>query len=90
MDIHFWRSTSGAEVDFVVDTGSAVVGLEVKAGASGRPSIPRSARSFIDAYQPMRFLMIGTSRFDPEQIGATEVVWITPDEVASTMRELVG
>jgi len=90
MDIHFWRSTSRAEVDFVIDTGSAVVGLEVKAGTSGRPSIPRSARSFIDAYRPTRFLMVGSSRFDPEQIGATEVLWITLDEVTSRMRELVG
>ena len=90
MDIHFWRSTSKAEVDFVIDTGSAIVGLEIKAGAIGRPSIPRSARSFIEAYRPKRFLMVSTDRFDPERIGATEVSWITLDEVASTMEELVG
>jgi predicted AAA+ superfamily ATPase len=88
MDIHFWRSTSRAEVDFVVDTGSAVVGLEVKARTSGRPSIPRSARSFIDAYQPTHFLMVGTSRFDPEHIGATQVLWIALDEIAPTIRLL--
>jgi len=89
MDIHFWRSTSKAEVDFVIDTGSAIVGLEIKAGTIGRPSIPRSARSFIEAYRPKRFLMVSTDRFDPERIGATEVSWITLDEVASTMRQLV-
>jgi predicted AAA+ superfamily ATPase len=89
LDIHFWRSTSKAEVDFVVDTGSAIVGLEVKGGAMGRPSIPRSARSFIEAYRPKHFLMISTDRFDPEHIGTTEVAWITLDEVASTVEELV-
>lgn len=90
VDIHFWRSTSKAEVDFVIDTGSAIVGLEIKAGTIGRPSIPRSARSFIEAYRPKHFLMVSTDRFDPERIGATEVSWITLDEVASTMGELAG
>jgi predicted AAA+ superfamily ATPase len=89
VDIHYWRSTSRAEVDSVVDTGSGVVGLEVKAGTPGRPSIPRSARSFIQAYRPTHFLIVSTRRFDPERIGATEVSWITLDEVASTIRQLV-
>jgi hypothetical protein len=89
MDIHFWRSTSKAEVDFVVDTGSGVVGLEVKAGTPGRPSMRRSARSFIQAYQPKHFLIVSTRRFDRQRIGATEVSWITLDEVASAMRQLV-
>jgi predicted AAA+ superfamily ATPase len=90
IDIHFWRSTSKAEVDFVVDTGSTIVGLEIKAGAIGRPSVPRSARSFIEAYRPKQFLIVSTNRFDPERIGATEVSWITLDEVASMLRQLVG
>ncbi len=88
-DLHFWRSTSGAEVDFVVDTGSGIVALEVKAGTSGRPSIPRSARSFIEAYRPKNFLFVSNMRFDTGHIGATEVSWITPDEVASMMRQLI-
>ena len=90
LDLHFWRSTSKAEVDFVIDTGSAIVGLEVKAGAMGRPSVPRSARSFIEAYRPKQFLIVSTDRFDPERIDGTEVSWITPDEVASTIRQFVG
>ncbi len=89
MDIHFWRSTSKAEVDFVIDTGSAIVGLEIKAGTIGRPSIPRSVRSFIEAYRPQHFLIVSTDEFDPKPIGSTEVSWITLDEVASTMRQLV-
>jgi len=90
LDLHFWRSTSKAEVDFVIDTGSAIVGLEVKAGAMGRRSIPRSARSFIEAYRPKQFLIVCTNRFDPERIGATEVSWIALDEVAPTIGQCVG
>ena len=85
LDIHFWRSTSRAEVDFVFDTGAAIVGLEVKAGKTGRPAIPRSARSFIEAYRPRHFLIVGNKRFDPERIQGTEVSWISLDELAPTV-----
>jgi len=88
-NIHFWQSTSKAEVDFVVDTGLGIVGLEVKAGASARASIPRSTRSFIEAYQPKHFLMVGSRRFDSQRIGETEVSWITATEVATTIRQVV-
>ena len=88
--IHFWRSTSKAEVDFVVEIASAVVGLEVKAGPVGRPSISRSVRSFIEAYQPQSFLIVSTHRFDKKQLGSTEVSWITLDEVASTLQRLMA
>ena len=87
--IHFWRSTSKAEVDFVVEIASAVVGLEVKAGPVGGPSISRSVRSFIEAYQPQSFLIVSTRRFDQKQLGSTEVSWITLDEVASTLQRLI-
>ncbi len=90
VNIHFWRSTSRAEVDFVIDTGRRIIGIEVKAGASARPKIPRSARSFIDAYQPKHFFIVTGRRFDPEHIGRTEVRWITLDRVASTMRQIVS
>ena len=87
--IRFWRSTSKAEVDFVVDIGSTIVGFEVKAGPIGRPSIPRSVRSFIEAYQPQNFMIVSAGRFDKKQIGSTEVSWITPDEVTSTLERLM-
>ncbi len=90
LDIHFWRSTSRAEVDFVIDTGAMIIGLEVKAGRSGRQSIPRSARSFIEAYRPRHFFIVGNDRFDPQRIEETEVAWITLDEVAPTVEEIVG
>jgi predicted AAA+ superfamily ATPase len=90
LGIHFWRSTSRAEVDFVFDTGAAIIGLEVKAGKTGRPAIPRSARSFIEAYRPRHFLIVGNERFDSERIEETEVAWITLDELAPTIEEIAG
>src|SRR5204863_5091970 len=54
--LSFWRSKSGAEVDFVVEHQGRLLGLEVKAGSS-RGTVSRSARSFIEAYQPEQFLI---------------------------------
>jgi len=90
MDIHFWRSKSGAELGLVVEAGPGIVGIEVKAGTSGRPSIPRSARSFIEVYLPQHLLIVGAGPFDPKRIGATEIRWISLDEMASTIGQLVG
>lgn len=76
--LHFWRSASGAEVDFVLARGETLVGVEVKAQALGRPNLPRSSRSFIEAYQPTQFLVINTGLDHREQLGSTEVRWTTP------------
>lgn len=51
-EVRFWRSKSGAEVDFVVRRGRRLVALEVKGGPLPRPSLSRSARSFLAAYRP--------------------------------------
>jgi uncharacterized protein len=59
--IHFWRSKSGGEVDFVVEQEGKITGLEVKSATLERPRIGRSVRSFIDAYQPERFVVLNRS-----------------------------
>jgi len=49
-DVLYWRTTSGLEVDFVIEHGNRVVPLEVK--ASGRPRAADTAhmRAFLDDY----------------------------------------
>jgi predicted AAA+ superfamily ATPase len=72
-DVHYWHSTSKAEVDFVIDTGARLIALEVKAGAGTRPSVTRSTRSFVEAYRPHRLLIVSSAGFETERIGTTEV-----------------
>jgi predicted AAA+ superfamily ATPase len=50
--IHFWRTQTQAEVDFVVRQGTRLLPVEAKAGALKKPTISRSLRSFIKKYQP--------------------------------------
>jgi hypothetical protein len=83
--VHFWRSTSKAEVDFVLDLPGSLVGVEVKAGRLGRQTIPRSARSFIDAYSPELFLIVAIDGAGSKRIGDTEIRWVPPHHIADTV-----
>ncbi|NJL26470.1 MAG: ATP-binding protein [Thermoanaerobaculia bacterium] len=84
--LHFWRSASGAEVDFVIARGETLVGIEVKAQALARPKLTRSSRSFIEAYQPATFFVLNTGLEHHEKLGATEVRW----GAAAQVSEFVG
>ncbi|MBT4289481.1 MAG: ATP-binding protein, partial [Deltaproteobacteria bacterium] len=51
-DIYFWRTKSGAEVDFVVKAGERIVPIEVKYQNMKAPKLTRGFRSFLKSYQP--------------------------------------
>jgi predicted AAA+ superfamily ATPase len=87
--LHYWRSTSKAEVDFVVARGDQIIGVEVKAGNLGRPNVPRSARSFIEGYQPKKFFIVSKDIVATYRIGATEIRWLGPPDVAAAVAELL-
>ena len=85
--VRYWRTRSGAEVDFVVEPRPGdIVAFEVKA-ARGKLRVPRAARSFIEAYEPTRLVMVYRGEARRETIGATEIDWLPaealPDLVAS-------
>lgn len=44
--VYFWRTSAGAEVDFIVEIGGRLVPLEVKLSATPRPSMAAAIRSF--------------------------------------------
>ncbi|WP_459936491.1 ATP-binding protein [Desulfonatronum parangueonense] len=47
-DITFYRTSDGKEIDFILDNGTAVIALEVKASQSVHPDDFRHIRHFID------------------------------------------
>lgn len=49
LDVKFWRTKSGAEVDFVVETKDEVIPVEVKLTST---KITRSLQAFIKYYKP--------------------------------------
>lgn len=57
--IHYWRTKSGAEVDFVVRKNDQnILPIEVKYRPMTSPQITRGFRSFLQAYQPKNALII--------------------------------
>ncbi|MBS0358855.1 MAG: ATP-binding protein [Proteobacteria bacterium] len=50
--IHFWRTKSGAEVDFILKQGTLLLPIEIKYRHMNGAAISRSFRSFIQAYEP--------------------------------------
>jgi hypothetical protein len=52
-NIHFWRTQSGAEVDFIIyKNEDCIIPVEVKYNLMNDAVISRSFRSFIEVYQP--------------------------------------
>jgi hypothetical protein len=88
--LHFWRSTSGAEVDFVIVRGETLVGVEVKTAGSKRPTLPRAARSFVQAYSPQKLLVVNMGCTAEERIADTDVRWIEPMQLADHLHQTFG
>jgi predicted AAA+ superfamily ATPase len=80
--LRYWRSRSGAEVDFVVDRPGDPLAFEVKAEPMRRPALSRSSRSFIEAYAPSSFFVVNTALEAVRPEGRTTVRWITPAHLA--------
>ena len=90
-DLRFFRTRNGAEVDFVVRRRERLVAVEVKAGHSGRPVVPRAARSFIDAYAPARFLIVHAGLAGQEtEVGSTPVRFVHPARVSPEVNEALA
>ena len=55
-DVHFWRTKSGLEVDFVLGNGE--VAIEVKGTSRVEDKLLRAMRAFIDEYAPSKALVV--------------------------------
>lgn len=76
-DIHFWRTQSGAEVDFVLfKEEQNFIPIEVKFRTMKKAMITRSFRSFILAYSPKIAIVISKNFKCKIQIDNTEIHFI--------------
>jgi uncharacterized protein len=59
LDIHYWRTQSGAEVDFILyKNAKQLIPIEVKYRNLNKINITKSFRSFVDAYSPKTGIFI--------------------------------
>ena len=71
--VHFWRTKSGLEVDFVL--GDAEVAVEVKGTARADSSDLRSVRAFADDNRPRRSVLVCNERAPRRVEGVDVLPW---------------
>ena len=76
-EIHYWRSKSGSEIDFVIDLGKKSLPIEVKYRELSQPIIPRSFHGFIEKYQPKRCMVINKNLKTTVHLKGSEVLFLT-------------
>ncbi len=62
-----WRTTSGVEVDFVVETADGLVAIEVKSGHTLRPADRRGLLAFHDEFPEARLIALADVPFTQRQ-----------------------
>ena len=67
--VHYWRE-SDDEVDFVLEWGSRVVGIEVKSGANAKPT--HGMRVFQDRFSPHRVVLVTSDARTPNTVPLAE------------------
>ena len=79
--IHFWRSKSQAEVDFVLLRGNEMVVVEAKSAALKRPRLTRSLQSFIQAYSPPKVIVVNASLREEISFNDTKVIFALMQDI---------
>lgn len=75
--IRFWRTTAKTEIDFVIDTGSSLIPVEVRYRHLNKASPPRALEGFTAKYCPARCLVINRSFRDTARLNGIEVRFMT-------------
>lgn len=70
--IHHWRTTNKAEVDFVLDKNTEAIPIEAKYRKFDAPETTRSYQSFVAAYQPAKGYIIHLGNSAQKQINSTQ------------------
>lgn len=78
-----WRTTSGVEVDFVVETADGLVAVEVKSGRTMRPADRRGLLAFHDEFPEARLIAVT----DAEVAERDGVITVLP--IAAFLRGIV-
>ncbi len=74
--VHYWRTKDGAEVDFVISHGEALIPIEVKYKSYEKPAYSRSFHNFLSKYNPADAIVINLTLDTTEKVGSTQVSFI--------------
>lgn len=75
--IHFWRTKTGAEVDFVIKTDfETAIPIEVKYQNSSVLKLSRGYKSYLDAYEPQKSFVITKNQLGELNYKKTKIHFI--------------
>lgn len=82
--VHYWRTKSGAEVDFVITKNQeSILPVEVKYKNMNKPAISRSFHSFLEAYEPQNAVIITKDFIGSKHLGKSLVHFIPLERISS-------
>jgi predicted AAA+ superfamily ATPase len=74
IQIHYWRTTNKAEVDFVLDNAIDLIPIEVKFQTLTRANPGKSMLSFISTYHPKKAYVIHLGEEMHRMYEETEII----------------
>jgi len=75
-EVFYWRSKSGAEVDFVLLAKDKVIPAEIKAGPARAGLLSRSFHAFLDRFSPETAIFLNKDLFHIEKVKQTRVYYL--------------
>ncbi|MEK6927234.1 MAG: ATP-binding protein [Nanoarchaeota archaeon] len=84
----YWRTKSGAEVDFVIEKDSEIIPIEVKLNASPE-KIETGMRSFIEEYKPKKaFVFSHNGQSGKSKVNGCEIIFTNIFDLESHLKNL--
>lgn len=86
-EIHYWRTITQAEVDFVLIQGKVIIPVEVKYSHLKNTAITRSLSSFIEKYKPEKIIIVNLSLSEIRKIKSTKIEFVPFYELINTLKK---
>ncbi|MCD6496387.1 MAG: ATP-binding protein [Candidatus Aenigmarchaeota archaeon] len=85
IELHYWRTKAGAEVDFIAEKGGFTIPVEVKTVISNE-KYTRSFRNFISDYKPRKGIILSRSFMKEAGLNGTDVIFAPLFSVAHALQ----
>lgn len=81
IQIRYWRTKSGKEVDLVLTNRLKPLPVEVKFSHLDQPLVTSSMKAFIETYEPDTFVVVNLSLTAQKRWGSANIIYTTLDKL---------
>ena len=75
-NLNYWRTSDGAEVDFIINKYNSVIPIEVKYSKLKKPVFTKGLRSFINKYNPLKAYIINLNFNEVQTLNNTQLIFL--------------